>query len=61
MQLGLCLAAAAGLGTLLGELPAPEIWPLVGALVIPFVRAEQVTFIPSWVKWNYSGFEAKAT
>jgi hypothetical protein len=61
MQLGLCLAAAVGLGTLLGMLPAPEIWPLVGALVIPFVVGKQVTFIPSWVKWNYSGFERKGT
>jgi hypothetical protein len=61
MQLGLCLAAAVGLGMLLAMLPAPEIWPLVGALVIPFVVGKQVTFIPSWVKWNYSGFERKGT
>jgi hypothetical protein len=61
MQLGLCLSAAVGLGLLLAELPLPEVWPLVGALVIPFVISQQVTFIPSWVKWNYSGFEAKGT
>ena len=59
MQLGLCLAAAAGLGCLLGRLPAPEIWVVVGALVIvPFVQS-RISFIPSWVTWNYSGFEKK--
>jgi hypothetical protein len=61
MQLGLCLSAAVGLGLLLAELPMPEVWPLVGALVVPFVISRQITFIPSWVKWNYSGFEAKGT
>jgi hypothetical protein len=61
MQLGFCLCAAVGLGTLLAMLPAPEIWPLVGALAIPFYVGKQVTFIPSWVKWNYSGFERKGT
>lgn len=60
-QLGLCLAAATGLGLLLAELPAPEIWPLVGAFVLPWAVGTQVTFIPSWVKWNYSGFEQKNT
>jgi hypothetical protein len=61
MQLGLCLTAAIGLGELLAMLPAPEIWPIVGALVVPFYVGKQVTFIPSWVKWNYSGFERKGT
>jgi tetratricopeptide (TPR) repeat protein len=59
-QLGLCLAAGAGLGHLLARLPAPEIWPLVGALaIVPFVQS-RVSFIPSWITWNYSGFEKKA-
>jgi hypothetical protein len=59
VQLGLCLAAAAGLGRLLATLPAPEIWPLVGALTtLPFVQS-QVSFISPWTTWNYSGFEAK--
>lgn len=58
-QLGLCLCAAAGLGYVLASLPTPEIWPVVGALVIvPFAQS-YVTFIPSWIRWNYSGFEAK--
>jgi hypothetical protein len=59
LQLGLCLAAAAALGWLLARLPAPEVWPLVGALAtLPFVQS-QVSFIPAWVQWNYSGFETK--
>jgi hypothetical protein len=59
-QVGLCLAAAAGLGYLFGRLPAPEVWPVIGALtIVPFVQA-RVTFIPSWITWNYSGFEKKA-
>lgn len=60
LQLGLCLAAAAGLGWLLAFLPAPEIWPVVGALTtLPFVQS-QVSYIPGWIQWNYSGFETKA-
>jgi tetratricopeptide (TPR) repeat protein len=59
LQLGLCLAAAAGLGRLLAYLPAPEVWPVAAALAtLPFVQS-QVTFIPSWITWNYSGFEEK--
>src|SRR5207244_11260048 len=59
LQLGLCLAAAAGLGYLAGRLPAPEVWPVVGACAIfPFVQSN-VSFIPSWLNWNYSGFEKK--
>jgi len=60
LQLGLCLAAAAGAGTLLARLPMPEVWPIAAALTIPIFVQSQVTFIPSWIKWNYSGFEAKA-
>jgi hypothetical protein len=60
VQLGLCLAAGAGLGHLLARLPGPEIWPVVVACgLLPFVQ-RHVTFIPSWIKWNYSGFEQKA-
>src|SRR4029450_2098312 len=61
LQLGLCLTAAAGLGWLLAMLPAPGGWPIVAALVIPFYVGKQVTFIPAWIKWNYSGFERKGT
>ncbi len=61
IQLGLCLAAGSGLGYLLGRLAVPEIWPLVGALLIFPLVSEQVSFIPSWIRWNYSGFEGKAT
>jgi 6-pyruvoyl-tetrahydropterin synthase-like protein/outer membrane lipoprotein YfiO len=61
IQLGLGLAAAAGLGFLLGPLVGAEVWPLVAAFVLlPWVQS-RVTFIPSWIKWNYSGFEKKAT
>jgi hypothetical protein len=61
VQLGLCLTAAAALGYVLALLPVPEIWPAVGALaILPYVQA-RVTFIPSWIHWNYSGFEAKTT
>jgi len=60
MQLGLCLTAAAGLGTLLGRLPTPEVWPVAAALaILPYVQG-QAGFIPSWITWNYSGFERKA-
>lgn len=60
MQLGLCLAAAAGLGYILGALPMPEVWPLAGGAAILVWVQGKVTFIPSWIRWNYSGFEKKA-
>jgi hypothetical protein len=61
IQLGLCLAAAAGLGYVLSALPLVELWPAIGALaILPFVQAH-ITFIPSWIRWNYSGFEQKST
>src|SRR5262249_10242836 len=48
-QLGLCLTAAAGLGTLLGRLPTPEVWPLAAGLAIfPYIQG-QAGFIPSWI------------
>ncbi|HZP43806.1 MAG TPA: 6-pyruvoyl-tetrahydropterin synthase-related protein [Candidatus Binatia bacterium] len=89
-QLGLCLAAGAGLGYLLAALPAAEIWPIVGVCtILPFVQMgfpaawrpvgkpaasaggpaalarellsyRGVTFIPDWIRWNYSGYEKKA-
>jgi hypothetical protein len=60
LQLGLCLTAAAGVAYLVAWLPAAEVWPLAVALVLlPFVQA-QVTYIPTWIHWNYSGFERKA-
>jgi hypothetical protein len=59
-QLGLGLAAAAGLGLLLARLRAPEVWPVAACLAtLPFVQT-QVHFIPEWIRWNYSGFEEKA-
>ena len=61
VQLGLCLTAAAGLGYVLSWLPVAELWPVVGALaILPYVQS-RVTFIPSWITWNYSGFEKKVT
>ena len=61
VQLGLCITAAAGLGYVLRMLPVPEIWPVVGALaILPYVQSN-VTFIPSWITWNYAGFEKKVT
>jgi len=78
-QLGLCLIAATGLGLLLGRLPMPHVWAVVGMVAIPtyvqggFPKLELpfgvtiprfyagVTFIPDWIRWNYSGFEAKGT
>ena len=59
LQLGLCLIAATGLGFVLRTLPAVEIWPLAAGLALfPFVQS-CITFIPSWIDWNYSGFETK--
>src|SRR5206468_4911434 len=52
LQLGLCLPAAAGVRHLPGRLPAPGIWPGVGApALFPFAQS-QVTFLPSWLNLN---------
>jgi hypothetical protein len=59
-QLGLCLAAAAALGSVLGRLAAPEAWPVVALVAaLPFVHA-QVRVAPFQAVYNYSGFEQKA-
>ncbi|MEN8160406.1 MAG: 6-pyruvoyl-tetrahydropterin synthase-related protein [Myxococcota bacterium] len=61
VQIGLCLAAGAGLGHVLARLPYPALPALAAPLLIlPFVQGH-VTFIHDWVKWNYSGFEARTT
>ena len=61
VQLGLCLAAGAGLGHVLGRLPGVGVLGVAALLAIPPYVQQRVTFIPSWIRWNYSGFEAKAT
>jgi hypothetical protein len=59
-QVGVCLAAAAALGSLLGRLAAAELWPAVAALtVLPFVHS-QVRIVPFQAVYDYSGFEKKA-
>ena len=61
VQLGLCLAAGAGLGHVLQRLPNPGLAAAAAPfLILPFVQ-QHVTFIPEWIRWNYSGFEARAT
>jgi hypothetical protein len=59
LQLGLCLAAAVALGTVLSALPAPELWPILAALAtLPLVQS-QVRYVAYWALYNYAGFEAK--
>jgi hypothetical protein len=60
-QLAVCLAAGAGLGTLLARAPAAAAWPLIGVLLaLPFVRAH-VDRVPYWMRYCYAGFEQKRT
>ncbi len=59
-QLGLCLAAAAALGAVLGRLPAPEAWPAVGLLATLPLAYTQVRIAPFQAAYGYSGFETKA-
>ncbi|VUZ84481.1 membrane protein [Candidatus Methylomirabilis lanthanidiphila] len=60
-QFFLTLLAAAGLGRVLTRLPqslrraAPAV---IGVLVIAWV-APQVSFIPTWIRWNFEGMEQK--
>jgi TolA-binding protein len=59
-QLGLCLAAAAAIGTVLGRLPVPEVWPIVGVLALLPLAHAQVRIAPFQALYSYSGFETKA-
>lgn len=63
LQLFLVLIAAIYVGIFLRRLlPLPWIWafcvPLIGLSL--FWAQHQVVHFPSWMKWNYSGWEAKS-
>ena len=48
-----------GSGNAAGALPGLEVLGRSPPLTVPPFVQSHVTFIPSWIKWNYSGFEAE--
>src|SRR5262249_59016392 len=60
MQLGLCLTAAAGLGTPLRRLPTPEVWPVAAApAILPHVPGPAGLMPPRCTSYH-SGFSRSA-
>ncbi|HEX5365890.1 MAG TPA: hypothetical protein VFW63_04410, partial [Acidimicrobiales bacterium] len=61
--LGALAVAVVAVGVPLGQLPFSEesaagvSWPRFSPWT---VHAEPVSFVPSWARWNYSGYEGKA-
>ena len=59
LQVALGLVAAVEFGGVLSRMRAPEIWPIAVLLaLLPWLAARQ-SYVPAWIEWNYSGFEAK--
>jgi uncharacterized membrane protein len=53
------LIAAAGLSHLVKKFKGTWLIPLIFLLLIFYYVSSNSTFISFWIKWNYSGFEAK--
>ena len=59
LQVALGLVAAVEIGGVLSRMRAPETWPIAVLLaLLPWLAARQ-SYVPAWIEWNYSGFEAK--
>jgi 6-pyruvoyl-tetrahydropterin synthase-like protein/tetratricopeptide repeat protein len=56
--LALCMWAAWALGQWLRRTPAAGLIPLLLLVLTILGIGYQVDFIPKWIQWNYSGFEA---
>jgi tetratricopeptide (TPR) repeat protein len=59
IQFSLMLLGAVGIYYLMSRLKALLILPLFLAVVTVLIVNTQLRSIPSWVEWNYSGFEQK--
>lgn len=58
--LALSLWAAWALGQWLGRIPASGLVPLLALVLAILGIGQQVDYIPKWIQWNYSGFQAAA-
>ena len=59
IQFSLMLLGAVGLCDLISVLKGQFVVPVVLVVLTVFFVNVQVSYIPSWIAWNYSGFENK--
>jgi len=59
LQLSVGLVAAVPLARLARSRPAAWLLPPLLAIATMFWVDSQVTYIPEWIEWNYSGFESR--
>jgi len=55
------LLAADGIGRISSKLKFRTLIPLIVLLIVVVWLIKSVSFIPSWIKWNYEGLEGKTT
>ncbi len=60
LELFSMILAGYGLSRLVKNLRITWLFPFIVLLVVVVVVRDQTTYIPTWIKWNYEGFEAKA-
>ncbi len=59
IQFSLMLLGAVGLYHLVSRLKALSILPVFLAVITVLLVNSQISFIPKWIDWDYSGFEKK--
>ena len=59
MELFLMIIAGYGLSSLVEKFKAKWLFALIVLLVVSYWVKESTTYIPTWINWNYEGFEAK--
>jgi hypothetical protein len=60
LELFLMIIAGYGLSRLVKDLKITWLFPFIVLLIVVVWVRDQTTFIPTWIQWNYEGFEAKA-
>jgi len=59
MELFLMIIAGYGLSRLVEKLEAKWLFAFIVLFVVSYFVKESTTYIPTWINWNYEGFEAK--
>jgi len=60
LELFSMILAGYGFSRLVKDLRITWLFPFIVILIVVIVVRDQTTYIPTWIKWNYEGFEAKA-
>jgi len=59
MELFLMIITGYGLSRLVEKLEAKWLFAFIVLFVVTYFVKESTTYIPTWINWNYEGFEAK--